>query len=125
MEVCPPTCVWREVAAITGVHDLISARMEVLRLSQVPLLMLTKYVVDVESIGVVYVMVVSLAMGLPPVDVVYQRYCPLTPPEAVRSTVADGAHPDPGVARGAAGNAMTVAMTGVRVLSQVPLLMAT
>ena len=70
-------------------------------------------------------LLVAPEMGLPPVDVVYQRYCPFTPPEAFRSTVADGAHPDPGVARGAAGNAMTVAMTGVRVLSQVPLLMAT
>lgn len=72
--VCPPAGDCSAVAAITGVQDLISASTDILGLSHVPLLILTKYVVDVDSGGVLKVLPVSPAIGLPPVDTVYHRY---------------------------------------------------
>ena len=66
----------------------------------------------------------SAARGVPPVDTAYQRYCPAVPPEAdkVRLAVVQEKFP---VTEGAAGAVLMVAVTAVRVLSHVPLLMAT
>ena len=72
----------------------------------------------------VYVLLVCPAMAVPPVDTVYQRYCPAVPPEAdkVRLAVVQEKFP---VTEGAAGAVLMVAVTAVRVPSHVPLLMAT
>ena len=74
--------------------------------------------------GVVYVLLVCPAMAVPPVVTVYQRYCPVVPPEAdsVRLAVVQEELP---VVEGADGGVLMVAVTAVRVLSHVPLLIAT
>ena len=64
-------------------------------------------------------------MGAPPLEVVYHRYCPLLPPVAFSNTAEEGAHEDPLIPTGGEGNKFIVAVTNVRVLSQVPLLTAT
>jgi hypothetical protein len=68
--------------------------------------------------GVVYVLAVWPFMSTPPA--VYQRYCPLDPPEAVNVT-ADVPHAEFPVAPGAAGNVLIVAVTAALVLSQLDL----
>ena len=80
-------------------------------------------VVD-DSIGVTKVLFVSPVIGLPPVDTVYQRYCPAAAPEALRVTLAIIQDVLP-VTEGAAGKVLMVATTGVRLLSHIPLLTAT
>ena len=63
-------------------------------------------------------------MADPPDESVYHRYCPADPPEAVSVRAAL-----PGeecqVVEGAAGIVLIVAVTAVRVLSQIPLLIET
>ena len=63
------------------------------------------------------------AMAVPFVATVYQRYCPLVAPVAVRVSAAgpQDALPD---TPGAVGSVLMMAVTAVRVLSHVPLLMA-
>ena len=56
--------------------------------------------------------------------VVYHRYCPFIPPDAVRITTPVPHDELPDVV-GAVGGVFIVAATEVRVLSHVPLLMAT
>ena len=63
------------------------------------------------------------AIAVPFVATVYQRYCPLVAPMAVRDRVAGPQDEFPDVL-GAVGDVLIVAVTGVRVLSHVPLLMA-
>ena len=63
-------------------------------------------------------------MAVPPVAPVYQRYCPLVPPDALSDAVDELQTVAPVVA-GADGNGLMVAVTAVLVLSHVPLLMAT
>jgi hypothetical protein len=60
-------------------------------------------------------------MAVPPVDVVYHRYCPAVPPAAT-SVALDGPHADVPVV---VGGVLMVAITAVRILSQVPLFSAT
>ena len=64
------------------------------------------------------------AMAVPPVGTVYHRYCPAAPPAAVSVTVPVP-HRAAAVVVGAAGIVLTVAVTAVRVLSQIPLFIAT
>ncbi|MBN8651007.1 MAG: hypothetical protein J0L67_06255 [Cytophagales bacterium] len=63
-------------------------------------------------------------MAVPPVGTVYQRYCPATAPEALSTTVPVPQRVAP-VPPGAPGIMLMVAITDVRILSHVPLLMAT
>ena len=63
-------------------------------------------------------------IGVPPIATVYQRYCPIVPPEAFR-IIADREQPDAPVVMGAVGIRLMVAITDVRALSQVPLLIET
>ena len=63
-------------------------------------------------------------MAVPPVGTVYHRYCPAAPP-AAESVTAPVPQRAALVVVGAAGIVLMVAVTAVRVLSQVPLLMAT
>ncbi len=70
-------------------------------------------------------LLVSPAIGEPPVGAVYQRYCPLLPPEAFSSTEEEGAQEDPGVTPGCGGEVLMVAVTEARALSQMPLLIET
>jgi PAB1-binding protein PBP1 len=77
-----------------------------------------------ESVGVVYELFVSPGMAVPPVGNVYHRYCPLVPP-VTESVIA----PDPQKLpltgeEGAVGMGLIVAVTRVRALSHVPLLIA-
>ena len=60
----------------------------------------------------------------PPVGVVYHLYSPGDPPLAFSVSEADGEQPAAGITPGCMGSGMTVAVTEVRVLSQVPSLMA-
>jgi hypothetical protein len=71
-----------------------------------------------ESDGVVKLEFVCPAMAVPPDATVYQRYCPFVPPDAFRVTEALGKHALAPVVVGAAGNELMVAVTDVRVLSQ-------
>lgn len=74
--------------------------------------------------GVVNVSLTSAVIGAPPVSVVYQRYCPLTPPVAVRMAAA----PEQMLtlaALGALGSVVIVAVTVVLLLSHVPSFNAT
>ena len=74
--------------------------------------------------GVVYELFVSPGMGVPPFSAVYQRYCPFVPPETETVTVP-APHELPLTGRvGAVGMGLVVAVTCVRVLSHVPLLIA-
>lgn len=79
-------------------------------LSQVPLLMETKYDVVAVITGVVYVLFTCPDSAAPPVAVVYQRYCPLLPPEAA-SVNAAATQLDAPVAVGVVGLALTVSVT--------------
>ena len=80
--------------------------------------------VEVVIAGVTYVSLVSPANAVPPVAAVYQRYWPIVPP-AAPIVIAVDAHPAPGVAVGETGKGLIVAVTAVRALSQVPLLIDT
>ena len=74
--------------------------------------------------GVTYVLLTSPEMEVPPETTVYQRYWPLVPPMAVSMT-APGPQELPAVATGEIGTGVMIALTAVRLLSQIPLLMAT
>jgi hypothetical protein len=74
--------------------------------------------------GVVYILLVSPVIDVPPVDAVYHRYCPAEPPVAL-SVMAAEPHEEFPVVLGAVGMVLMVAVTDVLVLSQVPLLMLT
>ena len=75
--------------------------------------------------GVVYELFVSPGMAMPPVGNVYHLYCPFVPPETETVTAAVP-HELPLTGRvGAVGMGLMVAVTGVRVLSHVPVLMET
>lgn len=63
-------------------------------------------------------------MEVPPDATVYQRYSPAEPPEAERAAIPLPQREVP-VVVGAVGTELTVAVTSVLMLSQVPLLMAT
>ena len=65
----------------------------------------------------------SPEIAVPPVAKVYHRYCPAAAPVAER-VILDPPHEELPVVAGAAGGVLMVAITAVRVLSQVPLLMA-
>ena len=72
--------------------------------------------------GVVYVLFVCPAIRTP--ALVYHRYCPAVPPEAVRVTAEDPQAEFP-VIPGAAGGELIVAVTDVFEPSQVPSLIET
>lgn len=59
--------------------------------------------------GVMYVLFTCPDMAVPPVAIVYQRYCPLLPPDAV-SVNAKGVQLDAPVAMGAIGLALIVSV---------------
>ena len=67
----------------------------------------------------------SPGMAVPPVATVYQRYCPLVPPDALSTTEAEGPHEEPGDVEGGGGTGLMVAVTATRVLSHVPSSMET
>ena len=112
-----------EVAGAAG-DGLITALTAVLVLSQPPMLMAIKYVVVMETDGVIYVLLTSPVIGDPPAVTVYQRYWPFVPPVAVR-LVVPGPQELPAVATGADGSGAMFAFTIVRLLSQMPLLIET
>ena len=64
------------------------------------------------------------AAALPPVADAYHLYCPFVPPDAVSVTAVE-AQPLAPVAVGLDGGVFIVAITTVRVLSQLPLFIAT
>ena len=74
--------------------------------------------------GVVKLLLVCPLIAAPPVATVYQRYCPFVAPEAL-IIIAEGEQPDAPVVVGAVGMGLIVAITEVRALSQVPLLIET
>jgi len=78
----------------------------------------------VVSEGVEYVELVCPGIPVPPVAAVYQMYCPFVPPDAVNVT-EEFIQPAALVVVGAEGRGLIVAVTGVRVLSHVPLVMLT
>lgn len=78
----------------------------------------------VVSAGVLKLALVSPASAVPPEATSYHRYCPLVPP-AASSVAVPGPQLDPALMDGAFGRVRIVAFTSVRLLSQVPLLMAT
>ena len=69
-------------------------------------------------------LLVCPAMAVPPVGTVYQRYCPAAPP-AAESVTVPLPHRAALVVVGAVGIVFMVAVTAVRVLSQMPLFIAT
>jgi len=103
---------------------LMVAITEVRVLSQLPLLMETKYEVVAESDGVTYILFTSPVIAVPPVATVYQRYCPFVPPEALSVREATP-HDDAPVIEGEAGSVVMVAVTATRALSQDPIKMET
>ena len=74
-----------------------------------------------EITGVMYELFVSPEIAVPPVASVYHLYWPAAPPAAT-SVNETGPHKELPDTVGALGGMLTVAITGVRVLSQVPLL---
>ena len=74
--------------------------------------------------GVVYALFVCPAIGVPPDDTVYHRYCAAEPPEALSVIAADPQEALP-VVPGADGIVLIVAVTEVLAPSQVPLLILT
>ena len=63
-------------------------------------------------VGVVYVAFTSPGIAVPPVDAVYQRYCPLVPPLAESTTVVP-LQPVAPVDAGGAGTTDTVSVAAV------------
>ena len=63
-------------------------------------------------------------IAAPPDETIYQRYCPLVPPDAVRVTTLVP-HDELPVVVGAVGGVFIVATAEVRTPSHIPLLMAT
>jgi hypothetical protein len=74
--------------------------------------------------GVIKELFVSPAKAVPPEETVYHRYCPLVPPDAfnVREPIP---HRLTAEVVGAVGVVLMVAVTAVRELSHIPLLMET
>jgi hypothetical protein len=101
-----------EPPVIVGALGVVSmvAFTSVRVLSQVPLLMETKYDVVAVMAGVVYVLFTCPDSAVPPVATVYQRYCPLLPPDAV-SVNGAAIQLDASIVVGAVGFALTVSVT--------------
>ena len=74
--------------------------------------------------GVTKELFVSPAIAVPPEETVYHRYCPLAPPAAFNVTEPLPHWLAPEVV-GAVGSVLMVAVTAVRELSHIPLLMET
>ena len=64
-------------------------------------------------------LLISPEIAVPPVTILYHRYCPLIPPAADNVNTA-GIHEFASVVVGGDGNGITVAVTIVRALSQLP-----
>ena len=74
--------------------------------------------------GVVYELFVSPGMAVPPFSAVYQRYCPVVPPETETVTVP-APHELPLTGEvGAVGMELIEAVTGVRVALSHPLMLS-